>query len=294
MRVTNRMIAQTVLNNLGINMNKLQKQQDQMSSLHVVARTSDDPVIATRVLTLNSVLKQHDQYERNIGDALGWVQTTENTLGNLNDVLQRARELAVYGANGTLDQAGREAIAMEIEQIFDNVAQLANTSYAGRYIFGGTMTATRPFDSAGGYSGNSGADGRMDWEISQGMTMTVNIDGEVAFSNTGIFTTLDNLKTHLQSGDIVSIGGADLAGLDTAINDVLNLRASLGAKANRLETAQKQAGDEKINYEALVSKLNDVDLARLVTDFKLQENVYQAALDVGARILKPTLVDFLR
>lgn len=297
MRVTNRMIAQTVLNNLGTNLNRLQKQQDQMSSLQVVSKTSDDPVIATRVVTLNSVLKQHDQYERNVGDALGWIETTERTLGGVNDVLQRARELAVAGGNDTLDQTERNAIAMEIEQIFDNVVQLANTTFANRYIFGGTKTTTAPFAESPPGSGTvvySGDTGQLNWEVSQGVAMTVNIDGQAAFVTPGIFTTLNDLKTHLQSGDTASVRDTDLVNLDSAIDAVLNLRASLGAKANRLDMAKIQAGGERIDYEALMSKLNDVDLAKLVTDFKMQENVYQAALNVGARIIQPSLVDFLR
>ena len=298
MRVTNRMIAQTVLNNLGTNLNRLQRLEDQMSSLQVVSKTSDDPVIANRVITLNSVLKQHDQYERNMGDALAWIETTEQTLGGVTNALQRAREQAIYGANGSLDQTDREAIANEIDQLFNNVVQLSNTTFANRYIFGGTKTTTAPFDQDGNYSGD---DGQLNWEISQGVMMTVNINGETAFGDTsaagdtGIFTTLNNLRKNLRpGGDIASISTTDLADLDKAIDGVLNLRASLGAQANRLDMAKSQAGDEKINYEALKSKLNDVDLAKIVTDFKMQENVYHAALNVGARIILPSLVDFLR
>lgn len=296
MRVTNKMIAQTVLNNLAANLNRLQKLQDQMSSLHVVSKTSDDPMIATRVVTLNSVLKQHDQYEQNISDAKNWIETTESTLGNVTDALQRAREQAVYGANGTLDQTSREAIAQEIDQIFDNIVQLANTNFAGRYIFGGTKTTTAPFDDKGKYLGD---ERELKWEISQGVVMTVNIDGKKVFGDTsaagdnGIFTVLNNLRTHLRNGDTQAVSNTDLGELDRVIDGILNLRASLGARANRLETATSQSGGERTNYEALLSKLNDVDLAKVVTDFSMQENVYQAALSTGARIILPSLVNFL-
>ncbi|BAF60292.1 flagellin and related hook-associated proteins [Pelotomaculum thermopropionicum SI] len=299
MRVTNKMIAQTVLNNLAANLNRLQKLQDQMSSLHVVSKTSDDPMIATRVVTLNSVLKQHDQYEQNISDAKNWIETTESTLGNVTDALQRAREQAVYGANGTLDQTSREAIAQEIDNIFDNIVQLANTNFAGRYIFGGTKTTTKPFESDGEYKGNEGKEGELKWEISQKVEMIVNIDGKKVFGDTsaagdnGIFTVLNNLRAHLRSGDTQAVSNTDLGELDRVINGILNLRASLGAKANRLETATSQSGGERTNYEALLSKLNDVDLAKVVTDFSMQENVYQAALSTGARIILPSLVNFL-
>jgi flagellar hook-associated protein 3 FlgL len=294
MRVTNKMIAQTVLNNLGTNLNRLQKLQGQMSSLQVVSKMSDDPAVATRVVNLNSVLSRSEQYERSLNDAKGWLETTESTLSNVTDVLQRARELAVYGANGTLDQTDLETIEVEVEQIIGNMVQLANTSYAGRYIFGGTLTTAVPFDADGNYSGNTGSDGQLDWEISQGVTMTVNIDGNTAFIDNGVFSALSDLKTHLESGETETIGNTDLAALDDAINGIVNLRSLLGAKTKRVEVILNSTWDEKLNYEGLRSSLNDIDLAKVVTEFKMQENVYNAALNVGARIILPSLVNFLK
>lgn len=291
MRVTNKMLSMTVLNNLGANLNRLQRMQDQMSSGQIISRPSDDPVVGARVLTLNSVIQQHEQYDRNTNDALGWMETTEKALGSLGDALQRARELTVYGANGSLSQTDRDALAQEVEQLTGNMVQIANTSYANRYIFAGTKTTTAPFDPTGTYGGNTG---QMNWEVSQGVTMTVNIDGNDAFVNPGIFNILDDLKNDLLAGNTANLSGAILGQLDNAIDSVLNLRAAVGAKSNRLEMSQNKSFAEKINYEELKSKLNDVDFAKIITEYKMQENVYQAALSTGARVIQPSLLDFLR
>lgn len=305
MRVTNKMLSQTVLTNLNANLKRLQKLQNQMSTGHVVSRPSDDPVVGARVMNLDTIMKQHSQYERNMDDALGWLETTEQALGGLTDALQRARELAVYGANGSLSQTDRDALAKEVKELTGNVVQIANTSYAGRYIFAGTKTTTAPFDADGKYNGNSGAAGRMNWEISQGVTMTVNIDGNDAFNPASInpvtldgsykiFNMLHDLQTALESSDTTNLSGAILQNLDQAIENTLNLRAAAGAKCNRLEMLKNQFSSESINYEQLLSKLNDVDMAKIYTDYKMQEAVYQSALNTGARILQPTLLDFLR
>lgn len=382
MRVTNKMIANTVLTNLSADLRRMQKLQDQTSSGHVVSKPSDDPVIGARVMTLDSVMKQHDQYDRNMDDALGWMQTTETALGSLTDALQRVRELTVYGANGgALSQTDREALAKEVEQLTGNIVQIANTSYANRYVFAGTKTTTAPFDANGNYSAgstvvvsgeavgtgdgatavfnltqkpvssspqpsltvggvaytlvpsppstvpadqqysidystgkitfgaapaalqpivanysyyDSSTEGKMDWEVSQGVPMTVNIGGINAFVNPDVFSILNNIKSNLVDGNTDNLSNNMLSKLDTAIDNTLNSRAALGAKCNRLEMAQKQSSSESIDYEKLLSKLNDVDMAKVYTDFKMQEAVYQSALNTGAKILQPSLLDFLR
>ncbi|OPY58794.1 MAG: Flagellar hook-associated protein 3 [Pelotomaculum sp. PtaU1.Bin035] len=381
MRVTNKMIANTVLTNLNADLKRLQKQQDQMSTGHVVSKPSDDPVIGARVMTLDSVLKQHDQYDKNMDDALGWMQTSETALGNLTDALQRVRELTVYGANGTLSQTDREALAKEVEQLTGNVVQIANTSYANRYVFAGTKTTTSPFDANGNYKGcstvpvvnepvgtgdgtttvfnlaqkpvtsspppsltvggaaytlvpsppstmpsdsqysidyntgkitfgvapaagqpivanysyyDSSTEGKLDWEVSQGVQMTVNIGGINAFVNSDVFNILNDIQSNLTAGNTDNLSNTMLSKLDNAIDNTLNLRAALGAKSNRLEMAQNQSSSESIDYEQLLSKLNDVDMAKIYTDFNMQETVYQSALNTGARIVQQSLLDFLR
>jgi len=294
MRVTNKMMAQTVLNNLYAAQRRLMKTQDQLSSLQVVSRPSDDPVVAARVLSLNTVMVQNEQYGRNIADALSWVEMTETALGKVNDVLQRARELAVYGASGTLEDTSRRALAEEVGQLLDNAVELANTSLAGRYIFGGTRTDAPPFSyGAGGAIEYGGDENRLSWEIAQGVVMEMSVDGKTAFLDSGVFSALQDLRDDLLAGKASAVGGGDLAALDQTIDKILNLRAALGARANRLEALQSQMEGEQVNYQALKSKLNDVDLAAAVTEYKMNENAYQAALNVGARIILPSLVDYL-
>lgn len=306
MRVTNNMISRTVLNNLSADLSRLQKTQDQMSSGQVVSRPSDDPVVTARVMTLDSVMAQHDQYDRNMNDAQAWLETTDKALGSLTSALQRARTLTIAGANDSLSSTDRNALAQEIDQLTGNVVQIANTSYANRYIFAGTKTTTVPFDSSGNYvAGNTGT---LDWEVSQGVKITVNIDGNNAFNPTSItpitsdgssriFNMLHDLKAALTNGtsaDIANLSGKILGNLDSAIDNTLNLRAEVGAKSNRLQMALNQSAAETLNYKELKSKLNDVDMVKAITDFNMQESVYQAALNTAAQIIQPSLLNFLK
>jgi flagellar hook-associated protein 3 FlgL len=108
---------------------------------------------------------------------------------------------------------------------------------------------------------------------------------------------LHDLKAALTNGtsaDIANLSGKILTNLDNAIDNTLNLRAEVGAKSNRLQMALNQSAAETLNYKELKSKLNDVDMVKAITEFKMQESVYQAALNTGAQIIQPSLLNFLK
>src|SRR5690606_37557249 len=126
----------------------------------------------TRIMGYNASLQQNEQYQRNIDAAKAWVETTEDALAGINDVLQRARELAVSGADGSKSSAARQAIAMEIDELIGVLIQMGNSSLGGRYLFAGHQTTTVPFTrdksllatepTSVVYHGDTGA---LQWEI---------------------------------------------------------------------------------------------------------------------------------
>ena len=209
MRVTNKMLVNTVLQNLNRNLSILQRSQDQMSSGKVVSRPSDDPIRVTQALTIRSTFTEQEQHIKNMKDAKSWLDFCDTALDNANEILQRARELAVYGANDTLPQQSREAIAQEVDQLIDHLIQVANSSYAGRYIFAGTKTTDLPFQRMGDsvvYTGNNES---LQWEVSPGVTIDINLDGEKAFDVVGgvslTFEALIALKNSLENDDTHAI-----------------------------------------------------------------------------------------
>ncbi|MGB9663254.1 MAG: flagellar hook-associated protein FlgL [Moorellaceae bacterium] len=304
MRVTNNMLIRNVLTNINTNLKAMSKSQNQMSSGKTVRRPSDDPIVVARVLSFKTSLASMEQYDKNLQDAKGWVDASESALSMATDTLQRARELAVYGANGTLPKESMQALAYEIDQLIDELVQTANTSYGGRFLFGGSQTTESPFvRSADGkvtYRGNTDS---LEWEIAPLVTITVNESGEKVFEKAvdtdgdgqgdmSVFTLLGNLYQALYDGDNTAVAGT-LDQLDQAIDHLLNIRASLGARSNRLQMSQDRVFDFKISLTETMSKLEDIDLAEAVMNYKNQENVYQAALATAAMVLQPTLIDYL-
>lgn len=293
MRITEKMLTRTYLSDLSNNLETMKKLQEQMSTGKEINRPSDDPFKYARSLELNSSITANERYESNIEEGTEWLKTTDSTLGELNTVLQRARELTVQASNGSNSATERNSIEQEISQLKDEAVQICNTTFNGKYLFGGDKTITQPFEKDA--SGNvlyKGSNTGRKIEFAQGVIMDVatlgsDISGTVS---PNIFETLDNIINNLNSN---TSSGDNLDDLDTNINNIINLRAVAGAKENRLDSMKTKNEDENLNMTELLSKTEDIDVAQKYTEYSTAENVYTSCLKTGAKILQPSLLDFL-
>ncbi|KYH32696.1 flagellar hook-associated protein FlgL [Neomoorella mulderi] len=300
MRITNRMLNNNVIRNINRNLEIMSRTQEQMASGKRVNRPSDDPIVVARILAFKTSIAANDQYKKNMEDAKGWLDASESALGMATEVLQRARELAVYGSNGTMPRESMQALGKEVDQLLDEMVQVANTSYGGRYIFGGSQTTTTPFEKISDQSGKvssvdyKGNPAALNWEIAPGVVVAVNENGGEIFKDViDIFKLLIDLRNGLDEGSYTDVQST-LSKFDQAIDHILNIRATLGAKSNRMEMAMSRLDDNQIGLTQTMSKLADIDLAETVMNYKNQENVYLASLATGAMVLQPSLIDYLR
>ncbi len=292
MRVTQGMIVGNFLNNLNSNYKTLEKIQEQVSSGRSLSRPSDDPVKVVSSLRLRTNVTEMEKYLGNVADAIHWLQSTDTALSQTGDVLQRVRELTIKGANGILPQASRDALAKEVAQLKEQLVQVANSTHEGRYIFGGFKTTTAPFTGAGVYNGDTGI---ISYEIGINVSIPVNVTGDAVFINTqNIFQLLTDIEADLTTGNVSNLSDIRIGELDNAIDNILSIRADVGAKTNRLELTKTHLEDANLNLSGLLSKNDDIDLAEVITQLQMQENVYRTALAAGARIMQPSLIDFLR
>lgn len=144
MRITNSMISNNVMYNLNNNLYNLNRTYSQMSSGKSIETPSDNPVGASSVLKYSAYLSKIEQYQKNGEDATSWLEVTEGALSGLTDTLTTVRERMVQAFNGTLSDTDREAILQEVQELTDEVVELCNTDYAGRYIFAGYETESSP------------------------------------------------------------------------------------------------------------------------------------------------------
>lgn len=420
MRITNNMLMNNMINYIGNNLTRMDKYQNQLATGKKISVPSDDPVVAARALKLRTDVAEIDQYKKNAGDAHSWLDTTEDTLAKMGDILQRARELTVQGANGTNTASDTQKIESEVVQLKQQMIQLGNASYAGRYIFSGYKTDKKLLDEATGmFAINVDNTENIKFEIgigddininvlggdlfnnggiavgnSSGITtgnsnvaaltiaagsdsLNVNIDGTGAFTvniptgsyadmnalagaiqtqintsplkpplataitvsaiggklqftsgttgptsnviiNTGASTAaanlglatmtqvngttsqkgvliddFDKLITALDAGDTTALSGM-LDNLDIDMNNLLRVRADAGARTNRIDLTSNRLDSDTTNFTKLMSDNEDVDMADTIMNLQNEQNVYRASLAGGAKIIQPSLIDFLR
>ncbi|MFW6028859.1 MAG: flagellar hook-associated protein FlgL [Halanaerobiales bacterium] len=290
MRINSGVLNDNMMRNLQKNMKKLDKLNQQLSSGKKFDNPSENPIGVADSMELSSLLSNHDQYLRNLGETKDWMASTESALKNSGKILQRAREQAVYGATDSLSKGDRKQIAAEIGELKDELINLANSKLGERYLFAGQKTNMddKPFDDDGNYQGDSRGIKR---EVSPGDKMKINTDGKKVFEDA--IANLEDLETALNDNDQESINDL-LSDIDDSLNTNVEERATVGAKINRLDLAESKLDEEKIQSEELLSENEDVDIAKTITDLKMQENVYRSSLASGARIMQPTLVEFLQ
>ena len=417
MRITQGVMTDNFMRNLQKNMERLDRYNEQLSSGKKFRFPSQDPIGAARSMNYSADIDKSEQFEKNIDQALSWMQTSESAMDDSNQVMQRARELTVQGANDTLTAGERENLAAEMTELRDELISIAEARHGDRHVFSGQMTDRAPFDEDGNYQGDHKNIIR---EVSPGVEMPINVNGEEAFGEA--IDALDDVISDLKGGaarvysdelepgtlitadpddnfamtisidgeeveigndvieagqtrsefvsaindeindefgeedkrfvrlrgntiefrsleeedmesssvqidfasddDLVnnsSLGEAlfadadytigetveggegslrlsedDIATFDEAIDSNLTTRAELGARVNRLEMTERRLEDNIINMRELLSENEDTDMAKAIMELRMEESVYQASLATGARVMQPTLVDFLQ
>lgn len=180
MRVTNKMFHDQFLFDLQRNLSAMFKSNEQLSTGKRVNRPSDDPSAMARIVGYKATLSSITQYKRAIDSAKSALGAIDSSFSNLNDLMTRARELAVEGANATVDANSRLAIAKEISGLFESSKGIANTQVGNRYIFSGYMSNTPPVDAnTGEFVGDSNV---FQLDISQNVKVAINIPASELFT----------------------------------------------------------------------------------------------------------------
>jgi len=182
MRITNNMIVNNMINNIGKNLARMDKYQQMLATGKKITVPSDDPVVAARALKLRTDVAQIEQYKTNVQDAMSWLEITESAVANVGDILQRARELAVQASSGTTTEEDTKKIKQEVEQLKNQLIKIANSTYAGRYIFSGFKTNTRLMDDDGYFTMDVANSEAIIYQIGISDSININVPEEICLT----------------------------------------------------------------------------------------------------------------
>src|SRR5699024_7934292 len=219
MRVTNSLMSKSYLRNLNRQTTKLQKYQDQLSSLKEVSRPSDDPLTVSKIIDLNNSINLNEKYQNTINDAIDWTNVQDSALGQASKSLGRIRTLMQSAANGTMSAEDRKAVKNDIEGEIGALVDALNTNFGGRYVFSGQHTTTKPFTISKNdegviaieyRKGNSNEENpNLPREVSPGVSVDLLTDGNklFEFDDTDLNELFDDILTALDQGNTEALGG---------------------------------------------------------------------------------------
>lgn len=279
---------------------KLADTQLQLATGRRILSASDDPSGAATVLNLDQAIAATEQFQKNINEGRTRLELSETTLTQVTNVLQRVRELAVQGNNDTTGAAGRRAIAAELRQRIDELVALANSRDANdEYLFSGTRTKTQPFDQpAIGTFRYSGDQGQRALQVSPTRQVAIDDSGFDIFirvpasagGTQDIFSTLYGIVTDFEADTRTANGLQDL---DLAEQNVLGVRATVGARLHALDAQEEMNDSFALYLQSSRSDIHDLDYAEAISRLNLQLAGFQAAQQAFVKVQGLSLFNYL-
>jgi flagellar hook-associated protein 3 FlgL len=292
------------ISNLADALNQTQASQQELtaelSSGVRVNKLSDDPLAAGQNVLLLNQIQRDDSFSQTSSLVQGQLQVADSAMGGVVSQLTQAISLATSANNGTLNGSDLKSISNQLEGIRDEVVALANSSYQGQYIFGGSQTGTMPFSISGGngaatatYNGDANVNYL---ETPNGQRIQLNVPGDQIFTVGGandVLGTLNKLIADFGSGVAAASSVADTTALSTALNFVSQQRVVLDNSLTRLSAATDAASSEKTQLTAAQTDLMQADVAKIATRLSLAASQQTALESVIAQLGGGSLFDKL-
>lgn len=267
--------------------------QQRLSTGKVFTRSSENPLAGGIVVRTQRVLDRAVQFKENLTQAKAALGTADNALGEIAPMLKRANQLAISGANGTLDQTQRDAIKDEVANLKEQIVKLSNSQDArGRYLFAGQQTETKPYVVEDGALVFRGDGLSINSEVRTGEYLRTNAEGtDGVFQN--IYSALSDLEDHLAAGQGQLISDVDLKAIQTATESLNAVRGQIGSKMQTVESELSMNQTRQDDLKKSISDVQEIDLAEAMVDYQKSETAYTAALQTATRGANLSLLDFM-
>ncbi len=274
---------------------RLQKTQEALATGKKINEASDDPVASAQITAVRAELSRLEVMQKNVNTAYDELAMTEASLSTSEDLISRAREIAVQGSNSVLGPEDRAILATEIEAIREQLLKLANTqSPMGDYIFSGHATDTPAFAEVDDVIEFQGDRGERVLNIAAGVTINVRHSGVAVFGDgdTDTFAVLKDLSDSLRADDDGGIQES-ITNIDISQQRILVAIADLGSRMGLVEDQQLLNEAFNVQLKESLSGLEDIDYAKAISEMNLQMVALQAAQQTYAQTKDLNLFNYL-
>jgi flagellar hook-associated protein 3 FlgL len=295
-------LNQAISDAISASSQRMLKLQQGLGDGKAVRTPSDDPVRAQQAMWYRERIRASEQYSRNVETVSSTLSNTDSTLTQIQDAVAQLNSLVTSAGDDSLGADGRAALATEVDQLSEQLAELGNSRYAGTYLFGGTRSLTPPLQVQRDAQGNiqsitltdQGSSGAVKRQVDQDLSLTINVKPADLFGKDGgLFTQLKSLREALQAND----GGrirAMSSEFTQASDRVSTASTAIGALIQRTDALKSRLAEQTTNYQSGLSQAEDLDMAQAAVDLQSEQLSLQAALEAGSRILNLSLLDYLK
>jgi len=258
----------------------------ELSSGLSVATLQDNPVAVAQSTLLASSIAQDDTFVQTSSGETSMMQVADSTLGEVVTQVTSALSLAVEGSNRTLNSANTTTVTQQLSGIRDQVLSLANTSYQGQYLFGGSQGSVQPFalnTSTNPATTNYAGDTLLQYvETPSGQKIQVNLPGSSVFGSgsSGVLGALNQLIADFAGGASTASVTTDTAALTSALGQLSDQRSTLDSSLSRLQSTSTYIQTEESQLRVEQSGLVSADPASVATQLSSAETQHQALLSV--------------
>jgi flagellar hook-associated protein 3 FlgL len=272
----------------------------ELSSGLRVASLQDGPVAVAQSTLLGSSIAKDDTFVQTASNESSRMQVTDSTLGEVVTQITSALSTAVSGNNGTLNASDLASVAQTLSGIRDQVISLANTSYQGQYLFGGSQGSAPPFTldtSTTPPTANYNGDTNVQYvETPSGQKIQVNLPGSSVFgtAGSGVLGALNQLISDFSGGATTASLTADTGALTTALGQLSSQRSTLDSALSRLQATSTYAQTEESQLQVAQSNLVSADPAAVATQLSQAEVQHQALLSVINALGSSNLFSLMR
>lgn len=262
------------------------KLTSELSSGLSVLTLQDNPVAVAQSTLLASSIAQDDTFVQTASGESSLMQVTDSTLGDVVTQITSALSLAVEGNNGTVNASNTTTVAQQLSGILNQVVSLANTSYQGQYLFGGSQGSVQPFTldtSTTPATITYAGDSQVQFATSpSGQKFQVNLPGSSVFGSgsSGVLGAINQLISDFTNNTPTATITTDTAALTTALGQLSTQRSTLDSSLSRIQSTSTYTQTQESQLQVEQSNLVSADPASVATQLSSAETQHQALLSV--------------